>query len=1798
MNQSAESSTETFAYRDLVDLLQRKSFPQPHRKIYTFLDDGETQESYLTQDALDCRARAIGATLERLRATGQRALLLYPPGLEYIAGFFGCLYAGAVAVPAYPPDPARLNRTLPRLQAMIADAQASFILTTTEILSFAEFLFDQAPDLAALQWIATDTIPDSAAGDWRDPGISRDTLAFLQYTSGSTRTPRGVMLTHGNLLHNSALISQAFRVTPHSVGMVWLPPYHDMGLIGGILQPLFADVPCVLMSPVSFLQRPFRWLQAISRYHATISGGPNFAYDLCVRKTTPEQRATLDLSSWSLAFNGAEPIRPETLDRFAETFAPCGFRREAFYPCYGLAEATLIATGSLKREPPVLFTIQKSALEHNQVIPSRRDDPDAQTLVGCGQALQEIALVDPGSLTRCAPDHVGEIWIAGPSVAQGYWNQPAETHTVFHARLADDDSDFMRTGDLGFVHDGELFVTGRIKDLVIIRGRNHYPQDIELTVESCHTALRPGCGAAFSIDVNGAEELVIMNEVDTRQEFDADAIVNAIRQAVAEAHDVQVYAVVLIEPRSIPKTSSGKIQRHACRAEYLAGTLEIVKVSVMEIASIAKDQAATSEPLLVKALRAMSPQHRHVLLESHIQEQVARVLRVAPSRLNPEQPLTVLGIDSVMAVDLVSELESSLGVTLPIEYLTRGITASQLALLIADQFTARLTPPALVEEPLAEYPLSHGQRALWFLHQLNPDSGAYNLVNIVRITAPMDVKAMQRAFEKIVERHPTLRTTFAAPDGNPIQRVHARIPRFFFSENAATWSQAQLDARLAEEVYRPFDLEQGPLIRVNVFTRSPHEYVLSLAMHHIVTDLWSIAVIMYELGVLYPAEMTGVPAVLKMPRTQYADFIREQDAMLASPEGARHWEYWSQQLAGDLVPLDLPTDRPRPPAQSYHGSSQTIRLGADLARRLDAIAKTHGAPLHALLLAAFETLLYRYTGQDDFLVGSPKAGRTQKWARVIGYFVNPIVLRANLAGNPSFVELLARARQTVEDAFAHDAFPISLLVERLQPTRDLSRSPLFQVMFAWQKTTRLVEGQSLTSLALAEPGKNFMLDGMTLQVYPMQERVVPFDLLLQMAEADNDLVALMEYNADLFDGATIARMLGHFQNLLEGISANPNLPIADYQFLSLAEQQHFVEWNAHETREPSAPCMHRLIEAQVERTPESIAVALGDAQLTYRELNARANRLARHLQTLGVGPEVIVALSVERSLDMIVGLLGILKAGGAYLPLDPAYPRERIAFMLNDSQARIRLTQQSLLNRLPHHHTPTLCLDSDWDAIAKWDDANLPDSAALDHLAYVLYTSGSTGEPKGVMITHDAIANHCRDCQRYYEITAQDRALQFASLNFDASLEQIFTALIAGAQLVLRGPEILDARRFNEMVAANALTIVNVPPAYWHQWAQACADATDLSPNHQVRLVIIGGDVVLPEMLALWRRTPMRGARLLNAYGPTETTITALTFEVEDQITHDPRVPVGRPLANRAAYILDRMGNPVPVGVPGELHIGGASLARGYLNRPELTAEKFINYQLPIANCQLPIRVYKTGDLARFRSDGNIEFLGRLDNQIKIRGIRVELGEIEAALNQHPIVREGIVIAREDSAGEKQLVAYVVAREDGQRPTANELRDFLRAKLPDYMAPAAFIFLDALPLNVSGKVDRRALPIPDLGRPDLASSYVAPRTTIEAELARVWAALLKVERVGIHDNFFDLGGHSLLATQLASRIRDTFQVELPLRRFFESATIADLSVLISYQVAQSNSAEIDQLLGEIEALSDEQVQASLNSETR
>ncbi|HXQ70502.1 MAG TPA: AMP-binding protein, partial [Pyrinomonadaceae bacterium] len=857
-------------FSTLVDLLEWRARFQPDRVAYTFLADNGTGRISLSWSQLHHKAQLIGQQLTVMGAAGKTVLLLYPSDLEYVAAFFGCLYAGAIAVPAYPP---RLNRTMNRLQAIVADSQASLALSVSFIQQRIEPLCKQSPGLNSLKWLTTDDLQENTQDEWHRPTLTGERPAFLQYTSGSTSQPKGVIVSHGNLMHNEQLIQQAFDQTESSVIVGWLPLYHDMGLIGNVLQTLYVGARCVLMSPAAFLQSPFSWLQAISVAKATTSGGPNFAYDLCVRKVSEEQRAQLDLSSWKVAFNGAEPIRPATLKRFAKAFAPCGFKAEAFHPCYGLAEATLFVSGKAARGVPKAESFSAAELIKNRVLSAAGNGAEAKTLVSCGVSYggQRLTVVNPETSVECAAGEVGEFWLAGPSVAGGYWNQPEATAHTFHAKLATDvDETFLRTGDLGFLHDGELYVTGRLKDLIIIRGLNHYPQDIEQTAEFSHAALRPGCSAAFSLEVEGEERLVIVQEVQRNRAVDDREIVDAIRQRVAEEHEVQVHAVALIRQGTIAKTSSGKIQRNACKRAFVTGKLEVefewretAKANQVEIAKTQTNgkQADNESP------------------EGWLKAKLAGLLRVDVAEIDVNQPITRYGLDSLMVVELSHGIEEKFGVAIPLASLFESISIAELGERVrvgvgisSPDVTSRNGDRRVSGEGVsANQPLSSSQQSLWFLHQLAPEDPTYNLAFAARVRGGLDVNSLRGAFQALVDRHASLRTTFADDNGEPVQRVVEHASVHFEEHEASLWDQAVLDEQLGVEAQHPFDLEHGPLLKVHLFRRADGENVLLLTAHHIIVDLWSLTVLMHELGVLYSAQRSGTSADLPPLTRQYVD---------------------------------------------------------------------------------------------------------------------------------------------------------------------------------------------------------------------------------------------------------------------------------------------------------------------------------------------------------------------------------------------------------------------------------------------------------------------------------------------------------------------------------------------------------------------------------------------------------------------------------------------------------------------------------------------------------------------------------------------------------------------------------------------------------------------------------------------------------------------------------------------------------------------------------------------------------------
>ncbi|RCJ26208.1 non-ribosomal peptide synthetase [Nostoc minutum NIES-26] len=1102
---------------------------------------------------------------------------------------------------------------------------------------------------------------------------------------------------------------------------------------------------------------------------------------------------------------------------------------------------------------------------------------------------------------------------------------------------------------------------------------------------------------------------------------------------------------------------------------------------------------------------------------------------------------------------------------------TRDLLANhkaELILLLQEKNAATDTDLPLIKADRPQnLPLSFAQERLWLLNQLEPDSPFYNEQTALKLHGQLNVVALEQSLNAIIARHEVLRTNFRIINEQPVQVIAdsliLSVPVVDLTELPESERAIACQQLATTEANRPFDLASSALIRACVVKFKELEYAFILTVHHIVVDGWSTGILMRELATIYSALCNNLSPELPEIPIQYADFAIWQRQWLQVGANGRsplqiQIDYWKQQLKNAPTLLELPTDRPRPAIQTYRGAVQYIELSNELSQAIANFSRQEGATLFMTLFAAYVTLLYRYTGSDDIVVGTPTANRDRTEIEgLIGFFVNTLVLRTDLSGNPSFQQLLGRVRQMTLQAYAHPDLPFEELVKALQPQRNLSHTPLFQVMFVLQNA----------------PISEVKLAGLTISSLPVEGATAKFDLTLSMQNTATGLVGMWQYNADLFDAGTIERMSGHFQTLLEGIIANSQQRITQLPLLTeLEQQQLLVEWNNTQVDYPQDKCIHQLFEEQVERTPDAVAVVFENQQLTYHQLNCRANQLAHYLKSLGVTADVLVGICVERSLEMVVGLLGILKAGGAYLPLDPEYPPERLNFMLEDAQVGVLLTQQRLSDRLTEHQAKQVFLDEVWSQIAQNNQDNPTTGVKAFHLANAIYTSGSTGRPKGVIVEHKGLCNLAQAQIQTFGVDSSSRILQFASFSFDASISEILMALGSGATLYLGTKDsLLPGEPLIKQLRDRCITHITLPPS-----ALAVMPVEELP---KLQTIIVAGEACSAQLIKQWSV----GRNFFNAYGPTEASVCATIGKATPKAIakcHDgEKISIGKAIANTQVYILDEYLQPVPVGVPGELHIGGLGLARGYLNRPELTQEKFIpnpfqrgreaegqrgrgETEDQSSNCDREActkysRLYKTGDLARYLPDGNIEYLGRIDNQVKIRGFRIELGEIEIALSQHSDVQTCCVIAREDIPGEKRLVAYVVTYPQ-VTPTINELRQFLKAKLPEYMLPQAFVVLESLPLTPNGKVDRRALPTPDL-HSEQKGKYVAPRTPIEEMLAQIWTQVLKLEQVGIHDNFFELGGHSLLATQLLSRIRNIFKVELPLRELFARATVAELA---------------------------------------
>jgi amino acid adenylation domain-containing protein len=1524
------------------------------------------------------------------------------------------------------------------------------------------------------------------AGESEETTVSEATTAnaaYVIYTSGSTGQPKGVIVEHKGLVNAVNWLRETLELSVSDRCLLKTPITFDAA--GRELFPILMAGGTLVVAQADGHRD--------SRYIAETIRDEDISILHCVPsflRVLIEEPALDDAPALRSIMCGGEALPSELVMRFHQ-------RSEArLYNVYGPTE-TIIDSAYWLCE----------AGRADSIIAVGRPIPNAQ-----------IYIVD--DLFRPVPIGVaGNLHIGGVGLARGYLNRPDLTAEKFipNPFSAELGARLYKTGDVArYLFDGNIEYLGRADYQVKIRGFRIELGEIELAVRQ-HPAVREAIVVARE-DASGEKRLLAY--VVAERDFPTGS---DLRSFLKDKLPEYMMPAAFVRLDAFPLMPNGKVDRRGLPVPD------------------------RTRPELEKEFIAPRTSEEEIVAEIW-----TKVLGL--ERVGIYDNFFELGGHSLLATQVVSRMREAFGVEIPLRRLFEVPTVAGLAesIEVARQSRQNLQAPAILPEPRdGDLPLSFAQQRLWFIDQLEPGNSAYNFPAAVRLKGPLNVVALEQSVNEVVKRHEALRTTFATVDGRPVQVIAptltVRPPVVNLQDLLASEQEAEVRRLVIEEAQRPFNLARGPLLRITLLRLAEEEHVGLLTMHHIVSDGWSTGILIRELALLYEAFSCGRSSPLPELPIQYADFAHWQREWLQGEVLETQLGYWKRQLL-DAPLLELPTDHPRPAVQTFRGSHQSLLLPNTVGEGLKALSRQQGVTLFMTLLAAFKILLHRYSSQDDLIVGTPIANRNRlEIEGLIGFFVNSLVVRTDLSGNPTFRELLQRVREVCLGAYAHQDLPFERLVDELHLERNLARNPLFQVMFVLQNA-------SMQTIALP---------ALTLSPVEVDNGTAHFDLTLHIADTEQGLITTLSYSTDLFEADTITRMLGHFRTLLEQVVVSPESRVSDLPILSGAErQQLLVEWNDITTDHEANECIHQLFEGQVERTPDAIAVVFEDEQLTYSELNRRANRIAHHLRALGVRPEVPVGICLEPSSEMVVGLLGILKAGGVYLPLDPAYPKERLTFMLETAQAPLVLTQERLLAGLPEYDVMIVCMDSDWEAIARESQENLENPARPENPAYIIYTSGSTGQPKGVLVSHDSISSHCRDVQRYYELDSNDRVLQFASLSFDLSLEQILPTLVVGARLVMMGRDVWHTAEFHTKISALGLTVLNLPTGYWQELAREWASAPELASSIQPRLFVVGGDVMLPDVLELWQRTPVSSVRLLNAYGPTEATITATAFEVTPwccQTASLHRIPIGRPLANRAIYIFDKYCNPVPVGVPGELHIGGARLARGYLNRPDLTAEKFIPNPF---SAEPGARLYKTGDSARYLPDGNIEFLGRVDHQVKIRGFRIEPGEIEAALRQHSAVREAVVIAQENAPGEKRLVAYVVAERDFPPTAANDLRGFLKQKLPEYMIPPAYVMLDKLPLMPNGKADLRALPAPDRTRPELEKVFVAPRDALELKLARLWEEVLDVRPIGIRDNFFELGGNSLTAVRLFALIENRLGKRLALATVFQGATVEHLATIL------------------------------------
>jgi amino acid adenylation domain-containing protein len=1657
--ETSRPKAEALDERSIHYLIEEQAKTRPDAVAVVFNDER------LSYGELNRRANQVAHHL-RKRGVGPKTLvgLYVERSLEMIVGQLGILKAGAAYVPIHP------DYSREWVKFILTNAGASIVLTHGQLLS-------RIP-LDGPEAIALDPPEPAISGESVeniDSGVSGDDLAYVIYTSGSTGAPKGVEITHKNLMNFAAQAARVFGLVHEDRVLQFASAAFDTS-VEEIFPCLMRGATLVLRTD-AMLESAKNFLDGCADYGVTILDLPTAYWHDLVADMFADHLAVP--GSVRLVIIGGEKANAERVALWQSCVRPT----LKLLNTYGPTETTVTATVYDLTDYPT----KRAA---SQEVPIGAPLPHAQTYV-----------LD-SSLAPVPTGVPGELYIGGAGVARGYVKQPVLTADKFirNPFAEDANSRLFRTGDLvRWRDDGNLEYLGRFDRQVKIRGFRVELDGIEVVLKA-HPLVQD---ATVTQNGDSARHQLVAYLVPKQG---AMLNVTEVKNFVNKKLPEYMVPTTILALDSLPRTHGGKV-----------------------------DRRALPNPDKCSALAGRPIEAPETSTEIRIADLWMRLLGV--DAVSRRDHFFELGGQSLFAAQLVSRVRKEWAIEIPLRVIFEAPVLAQFAERVDEALQSK--EPAAEIAPISfssrgnEAPVSQSQARIWYMHQLAPQSAAYNIAVPIRFAGQLRKETLNRSLEELIRRHESLRANFTSRGGEPVQTISPTLtldmPEIDLGNMPEGDRLSAAKQLLSDEARRPFDLENGALIRVLLLHLSEEDHVLLLNMHHVISDQWSLGVIARELSSLYNGFCESSSLAVNGTQTQYGDFTMWQDQWLTGRRIDAQLAYWKKQLA-DLQPLALPTDYPRPSIQTFRGSYESLTLSAELVENLRKQAAQENATLYMLFLAAFKALLHRYSGQRDIGIGTPVANRNRlEWESVIGTFINILVLRTDFSGDLSFRRVLRRMRDTVLDAFDHGDVPFETVVKEMESGRDPSRSPLIQVLFNFQSIS----------------AEKIDLQGLSWMPFEIDQSASQFDIGVTVDPQVTRKI-LISYNTDLYKPETVKRMLRHYHRLLEAVAGNPNDSIATIPILSEGEKNQLLrQWNSTGSAFPQK-CVHELFEEQARRTPDSIAVVFGEQQLTYAELNRRTDQIACRLRAMGVKPGVLVGLCTERSIELIAGLLGVLKAGGAYVPIDPGYPQERIQFMLEDSGLRILLTQERLLERLPDNGQLTLCLDSLASAVSS-ESAESYLAPPPSSLAYVIYTSGSTGKPKGVEIEHRSLANFLHSMRNNPGISETDVLLSVTTISFDIAALEIFLPLSVGARVVVTTREAAaDGSRLARQIESSGATMMQATPTTWRMLVEAGWKGT------KGFKVLCGGESL---SLDLANSLLEGGNTVWNLYGPTETTVWSTAGQVA---VNCGVISIGVPIANTQVYIVDANMQPVPVGIPGELCIGGHGVARGYLKRPELTTQRFVPNPYSGDSGE---RLFKTGDWARHLGDGTIECLGRIDQQLKIRGHRIEPGEIEANLMEHPDVRQVLVIGREYAPEDMRLVAYLVTHPN-VACDRGELRNFLARKLPDYMVPSAFVFLEGLPVAPGGKVNRQALPLPGPDECDSPKTFVAPRDRLEFQLAQIWQSVLNVRRVSVMDNFFGLGGHSLNTVRVVAEIKRHLGVDLPITAIFSAPTVERLADVI------------------------------------